>query len=290
MLAPVVAYFTVAAFAGNRWPGFSGGLTLPVISAIINLGPGMFAYRAMVAYDMHAAGHNSMANRRPVVAGLDWPLYVGLSLLAATLPQGSASLAAFPCVSLPRSCAPVLVLVPGISRYDSLALLYGGPSLHPRYAQALTSRLAALMAHRTATIGIAFACPGMVPTSQARSLHYDRSIATVSCASYPSAPALLLGSSRALPRATGPDCISPLVDWNLAQCRSNPPFLYWSHGTPVWAFAYGRVRTPCHSPAPWRGTVVLATSCYYPVSLAHDNFGLCLSQHTVCATGRCHDP
>ncbi|KAK8670744.1 hypothetical protein V6N13_037362 [Hibiscus sabdariffa] len=226
----------------------------------------MFAYKATVAYGMHAAGHSCMATRRPVVAGLNWPLYVGLSLLAATLPQGSAtalgvclpwrvfpiscvaSLVVFPCVSLPWSCAPMLVLAlshAGVSRYDSFALLYGDPSLRTRYAQDLTGRLTTLVAPRTATIGIASACPGMVPTSQACSLHYERSIATVSCASWPSAPALLLGSSRPLSRATGPDCIYPLVDWNLAQCCSNPPFLCWPHGRPAQASAYGHVCTPC---------------------------------------------
>ncbi|KAK8667646.1 hypothetical protein V6N13_007794 [Hibiscus sabdariffa] len=182
---------------------FSGGLTPSIISAVVNLEP---------------VGHSCMATRRPVVAGLIWPLYVGLSLLAATLPQGSgkfrvftalprclacfgivdalfvagygaqrlptvegfplscvASLVAFPCVSLPWSCAPVLVLAlphVSVSRYDSLALLYGAPSLRTWYAQALIGQLPALVAPRAATIGIASACPGMVPTSQARSLHY----------------------------------------------------------------------------------------------------------------------
>ncbi|KAK8563260.1 hypothetical protein V6N13_007786 [Hibiscus sabdariffa] len=68
---------------------FSDGLTPSIISVVVNLEPGMFAYKATAAYGMHAAGHSCMATRRPVVAGLIWPLYVGLSLLAATLPQGS---------------------------------------------------------------------------------------------------------------------------------------------------------------------------------------------------------
>ncbi|KAK8985850.1 hypothetical protein V6N11_047343 [Hibiscus sabdariffa] len=192
---------------------FSGGLTPSIISAVVNLEPGMFAYKATVAYGMHAAGHSCMATRRPVVAGLIWPLYVGLSLLAATLPQGSASLVAFPCVSLPWSFAPVLVLAlphAGVSRYDSLALLYGGPSLRTWYAQALTGRLPALVAPRTATIGIASACPGMVPISQARSLHYERSIATVSCASWPSAPAFSWDRPGPCLVRQGPTASAPL--------------------------------------------------------------------------------
>ncbi|KAK8555308.1 hypothetical protein V6N13_037341 [Hibiscus sabdariffa] len=65
---------------------FSGGLTPSIIYAVVNLEPGMYTYRATVAYGLHAAGHSCMATRRPMVAGLIWPLYVGHSLLAATLP------------------------------------------------------------------------------------------------------------------------------------------------------------------------------------------------------------
>ncbi|KAK8708512.1 hypothetical protein V6N13_059551 [Hibiscus sabdariffa] len=58
---------------------------------------------------------------------------LGVCLLWRFFPLSCvASLVAFPCVSLPWSCAPVLVLAlpyAGVSRYDSLALLYGGPSL-----------------------------------------------------------------------------------------------------------------------------------------------------------------
>ncbi|KAK8667672.1 hypothetical protein V6N13_007820 [Hibiscus sabdariffa] len=82
---------------------FSGGLSPSTISTVVNLELGMFAYKATVAYDMHAADHSCMATRRPVVAGLILPLYVGLSLLAATLPQGSSKFRVF--TTLPRCLA-----------------------------------------------------------------------------------------------------------------------------------------------------------------------------------------
>ncbi|KAK8635070.1 hypothetical protein V6N13_022948 [Hibiscus sabdariffa] len=106
---------------------------------------------------------------------------------------------------------PLWLRFSGSIHHSHTLLLYGGPSLRTWYVQALTGRLPALVAPRTAAIGIASACPGMVPTTQACSLHYEHNIVTVSCASWTSAPALLLGSSRPLPRATSPTASAPLM-------------------------------------------------------------------------------
>ncbi|KAK8656983.1 hypothetical protein V6N13_098917 [Hibiscus sabdariffa] len=128
-----------------------------------------------------------------------------------------------------------------------LWLRFSGSIHHMRtwYMQALAGRLPALVAPFTA--------------AQACSLRCTCSIVTVPCA-----PTPLLGSPRPLPRATRPDCISPLADWNQAQCCSIPLFLYWPHGKPAQAPAFGRVCTPWHGLIPWRATVVPSPSRYCP--------------------------
>ncbi|KAK8680536.1 hypothetical protein V6N13_109479 [Hibiscus sabdariffa] len=113
------------------------------------------------------------------------------------------------------------------------------------YVHALAGRLPALVAPCTA--------------AQACSLRCTRCTGTVPCA-----PAPLLGSPRPLPRAMWPDCISPLADWNLAQCCSNPLFLCWPHGRPDQAPAFGHVCTPCHGLVPWCAIVAPAPSRYCP--------------------------
>ncbi|KAK8600737.1 hypothetical protein V6N13_059530 [Hibiscus sabdariffa] len=129
MLAPVVTCVGGVCKATGGLD-FSGSLTPSIISAVVNLEPGMFACRATVTYGMHAADHSCMATRRPVVSGLIWPLYVGLSLLAATLPQGSGKFRVF--TALPR-CLACFGIVDAlfVAGYDArrLPTVEGFPSI-----------------------------------------------------------------------------------------------------------------------------------------------------------------
>ncbi|KAK8656982.1 hypothetical protein V6N13_098916 [Hibiscus sabdariffa] len=107
-------------------------------------------------------------------------------------------------------------------------LLYGGPSLRTWYAQALTGRLPALVAPRTVAIGIASACPGMVPTTQGCPCLVRQGPTA-------SAP-LLIGTWRSV-APTHPSFTGRTVDLprSLRTAVSALPAMVLSHGAGPWS-------------------------------------------------------